>query len=128
MAKLDGFFTVFVTGSGFDPKKDRIIVLHGDDTCGDSKGRIAKVTGSGEVPSDLKGWSALPCDTFGGSESKLACGDGESNGVKFPDDKYVDTYKFKVCVCDFSKNNRCASLADFDVTPTSPTLTLNPVV
>lgn len=128
MAKREEFFTVFVKGSGFDPQNDRIVAVHGEDKCGDTGARIAKVTGSGEKPSTIAGWSKLPCNAVGASSDKLACGDGETNGVKFPDDKYVDTYAFKVCVCDFSKKGKCSSLADFDVTPGSPTLKVNPVV
>lgn len=128
LAKRGEFFTVFVTGGGFDPAKDRIVVLHGSDTCGSPTGRLAKVTGQGEKPSSVAGWNSLPCNAIGSSGSKLACGDGEANGVMFPDDKWVDTYTFKVCVCDFSKKNKCASLPDFDVTPSNPTLKVNPVI
>lgn len=123
---MGDFFTVFVLGRGFDPDKDHIVVIHGDDTCGSSSARLAKVTGNGEVPDGFKGWSGLPCNAVGSSDSKLACGDGQSNGVKFPDDKYVDTYAFKVCVCDYSKKNTCGSITDFDVT--GGTLKVNPVV
>jgi len=127
MAKRDNFFTVFVIGSKFDVTKDRIVVIHGGDTCGSSAARIAKVTGTGEVPSELSGWASLPCNALGSSSTKLACGDGKQNGVKFPDDGYVDTYNFKVCVCDHSKTGKCDSLAEFDVTPSRPTLSVNPV-
>lgn len=130
MAKMGEFFTLFIQGSGLDPKKDRAMVIHGDHTCGSGSARIATTLGSGDVPSGLSGWKSLKCDGLTSGPSKLACGNGEKggDGVMFPDDTWVDTYKFKVCVCDYSKKNRCSSKADFDVTPTSPTLTVNPVV
>jgi len=128
MAKMGEFFTLFITGSGFDPAKDRALVIHGHDTCGSSSARIATVLGSGDVPSGVAGWSSLKCNGLTSSSSKLACGDGERDGVKFPDDKWVDTYNFKVCVCDFSKKNRCSNKGDFDTTPSRPTLKVNPVV
>lgn len=127
MAKRDDFFTVFVLGSKFDTAKDRIVVIHGDDKCGSTSARVAKVTGIGEKPSGLSGWASLACNNLGASSSKLACGDGSTTGVMFPDDDYVDTYEFKVCVCDHSKKGQCSSLADFDVTPTRPTLPVQPV-
>jgi len=128
LGKRGDFFTVFVIGSGFDTNKDRIIVVHGNDQCGSSSARLAQTTGRGNSPPDFNGWKNLPCNAVGASDSKLACGDGESSGVKFPDDNWVDTYEFKVCVCDFSKRNRCNSKSDFDVTPSSPTLPIQSVV
>jgi len=128
LGKRGDFFTVFVIGSGFDTNKDRIIVVHGNDQCGSSSARLAQTTGRGNSPPDFNGWKSLPCNAVGAGDSKLACGDGESSGVKFPDDNWVDTYEFKVCVCDFSKRNRCNSKSDFDVTPSSPTLPIQSVV
>jgi hypothetical protein len=130
MATMGSFFTLFISGSSLDPKKDRALVIHGDDSCGSGSARIATVLGSGDVPSGVSGWSSLKCDGLTSGPSKLACGNGEKggDGVMFPDDKWVDTYKFKVCVCDYSKKNRCSSKADFDVTPSKPTLKVNPVV
>jgi len=128
LAKMGEFFTLFISGSGFDPAKDRALVIHGSDTCGSSSARIATTLGSGDVPSGIKGWASLKCNGLTASSSKLACGDGESNGVKFPDDKWVDTYNFKVCVCDHSKKNSCSLKSNFDTTPSRPTLTVNPVV
>jgi len=128
MAKMGEFFTLFIMGSGFDPQKDRALVIHGHDTCGSSSARIATVLGSGDVPSGVAGWSSLKCNGLTSSSSKLACGDGEKDGVKFPDDKWVDTYNFKVCVCDYSKKNKCITKSDFDTTPSRPTLKVNPVV
>jgi len=127
MAKRGTAFTLFVLGSGFEPKKDRVVVVHGDDSCGGSA-RVAQVTGNGEVPSGLDGWASLACDGITSGDGKLACGDGSSTGVKFPDDNWVDTYDFKVCVCDHSKRNSCSSMGDFDVTPGRPKLTVNSVV
>jgi len=129
MAKMGEFFTLFISGSGFDPAKDRALVIHGHDTCGSGSARIATVLGSGDVPSGINGWAGLKCNGLTSGSSKLACGEGEKNtAVMFPDDKWVDTYNFKVCVCDYSKKNRCSSKGDFDVTPSSPTLKVNPVV
>jgi len=130
MAKMGEFFTLFISGSGFDPEKDRALVIHGDDTCGSPSARIATTLGSGDVPSGVGGWSSLKCNGLTSGSSKLACGNGEKggDGVMFPDDKWVDTYGFKVCVCDYSKKNRCSSKSDFDATPSRPTLTVNPVV
>jgi len=128
LAKMGEFFTLFISGSGLDPQKDRALVIHGSDKCGSSSARVATVLGSGDVPSGVKGWASLKCNGLTASSSKLACGDGESNGVKFPDDKWVDTYNFKVCVCDYSKKNRCSSKSDFDTTPSKSTLKVNPVV
>jgi len=130
MAKMGEPFTLFISGSGFDPAKDRALVIHGDDSCGSRKARIATVLGRGDVPSGLSGWSSLKCNGLTSGSSKLACGDGEKggDGVQFPDDKWVDTYNFKVCVCDYSKRNRCSSKSDFDATPSRPTLKVNPVV
>jgi len=130
MAKMGEFFTLFITGSGFDKEKDRALVIHGDHTCGSTSAKIATTIGTGDVPSGVNGWKSLKCNGLTSGPSKLACGNGEAggDGVMFKDDKWVDTYKFKVCVCDFSKKNRCTSKSDFDVTPSNPTLTVNPVV
>jgi hypothetical protein len=127
LGKRGEAFTIFVIGSGFDTSKDRIVVIHGSDRCGSGSARLAQTTGKGEVPGNLGGWKNLKCNAIGGSSSKLACGDGEK-AAKWPDDKWVDTYEFKVCVCDYSKKNKCASMSDFDVTPTNPTLVINSVV
>lgn len=129
MAKRDSEFTVFVTGSNFDKNKDRIVVIDGDASCGSASARIAEVTGKGERPGgDFNAWKALPCNAGGASSSKLACGDGRSNGVLFVDDKFIDTYLFKVCVCDFSKRGKCDTMSDFDLTPSRPTLRVDPVI
>jgi len=129
MAKRDAAFTVFVLGSSFDTAKDRIVVLDGEATCGDSGARIAQVTGRGEKPgSTLAAWKGLACNAAGNSATKLACGDGESNGVLWNDDAFADVYNFKVCVCDFSKQGKCDAMADFDLTPDRPTLRVDPVI
>merc|ERR1719387_3517312 len=106
-------------------------MIHGEDTCGSGSSRIATVLGSGDVPSGLTGWSSLKCNGLTSGSSKLACGDGEKggDGVMFPDDKWVDTYNFKVCVCDYSKKNSCKAKGDFDLTPSSKSeLKVNPFV
>lgn len=129
MAKRDSEFTVFVTGSKFDKAKDRIVVIDGDASCGSSTARIAQVTGKGERPGgDFDAWKNLPCNAGGASDRKLACGDGKSNGVLFVDDTFIDTYLFKVCVCDYSKRGKCDTMSDFDLTPSRPTLRVDPVI
>lgn len=129
MAKRDAAFTVFVLGSSLDKDKDRIVAIDGEGTCGSSVSRIAQVTGLSETPGgSLDDWKKLPCNAAGGSSSKLACGDGGSKGVLFKDDGFAEAYNFKVCVCDFSKRGKCDVMSDFDLTPTSSTLRVEPVV
>jgi hypothetical protein len=128
--KLDQSFTVFVKGSGFEPDKDRIVVLDGDAQCGSADARLAAVTGQGEVPGqNFDAWKSLACSGLTSSASKLACGTGkDGEGVKYSDDGFVDTYKFKVCVCDHSKGGNCDTLEKFDLEPATSTLKLNSVV
>lgn len=141
LAKRDESFTIFVTGRDMDPDNDRIVVLHGDATCGVknqySKAAITDTTGT--KPGDLDGWMKLKCNEIGSSPDKLACGEvmfpdrrwqgpGESftkGQGDFDGERYADTFKFKVCVCSAGKSGECDSLEKFDLTPAyQPMLTL----
>lgn len=124
MAKTNGKFTAFITGTSLDPEKDRIVVIHGEHRCGDTTAKLAAVTGKGESPGQsFAAWRSLRCDGLGSSDKKLACGE-----MHWSDDGYVDAYKFEVCVCDYSKKGRCTTMEDFDLSPTISALKLEPVV